>query len=34
MSEKRAKDLGAKELVQKLLRTKEVAQIIRKDLDD
>ncbi len=33
MSEKRAKDLGAKELVLKPLRTKEVAQIIRKVLD-
>ncbi len=34
MSEKRAKDLGVKELVQKPLRTKEVAQIIRKVLDE
>jgi len=34
MTEKRAKDLGVKELVQKPLRTKEVAQIIRKVLDE
>jgi len=34
MSEKRAKDLGVKELVQKPLRTKEIAQIIRKVLDE
>ncbi len=34
MSEKRAEDLGVKELVLKPLRTKEVAQIIRKVLDE
>ena len=34
MSEKKAKDLGVKELVQKPLRTKELARIIRKVLDE
>ena len=34
ISEKRAKDLGIKELVLKPLRTKEVARVMRKVLDE
>lgn len=34
ISEKRAKDLGIKELVYKPLRTKEIAQVLRKVLDE